>query len=338
MSAPAHSALPASGAVMARTAIPPYAGPTARAVAVQGRTALGPFVPVGLRSRPAPAREDHELPATSAAPSTPDVASAPAFAVPSSIPPYHPLRLTPFASPAVRSRLELTEATAAPDAGAVAGVLDATPANASAGLPWIDAFLASTPAMPLRAVEEQEQEQEQVEVWPLDEAAVEFDAFRARIETERAPADHGSVGASGSRIAIFPRMTAWSDDDMMDIMPVARAVDLPLAATVGLADASVDASPMGGDVATSTSPVGPTADTASLLVPTPFTASPLAATPESPTAGVHEASAEEAAHALELLARRVRAGELMLPGYDPRMGETAALVAALAALLGVRLR
>jgi hypothetical protein len=38
------------------------------------------------------------------------------------------------------------------------------------------------------------------------------------------------------------------------------------------------------------------------------------------------------------LAQRVRAGELTLPGYDPRMGESAALVAALAAILGVRFR
>ena len=41
--------------------------------------------------------------------------------------------------------------------------------------------------------------------------------------------------------------------------------------------------------------------------------------------------------ALEVLALRVREGELPLSGYDPSMGDAAALVAALAALLGVRL-
>jgi hypothetical protein len=47
-------------------------------------------------------------------------------------------------------------------------------------------------------------------------------------------------------------------------------------------------------------------------------------------------SPEAAARALEDLARRVRAGELELPGYAPEMGDAAALAAALAALLGVR--
>lgn len=45
---------------------------------------------------------------------------------------------------------------------------------------------------------------------------------------------------------------------------------------------------------------------------------------------------EAAARALEDLARRVRSGELELPGYAPEMGDAAALAAALAALLGVR--
>jgi hypothetical protein len=46
---------------------------------------------------------------------------------------------------------------------------------------------------------------------------------------------------------------------------------------------------------------------------------------------------EYAAKALEMLALRVRAGELILPGYDPKTGDAGALVVALAALLGVRL-
>ena len=47
-------------------------------------------------------------------------------------------------------------------------------------------------------------------------------------------------------------------------------------------------------------------------------------------------NAEAAARALELLARRVREGEISLAGYEPRLGDAAALAAALAALLGVR--
>ena len=50
-----------------------------------------------------------------------------------------------------------------------------------------------------------------------------------------------------------------------------------------------------------------------------------------------QASAEAAAQTLELLALRVRAGELPLTGYDPALGDAAALVSALAVLLGVRL-
>jgi len=50
-----------------------------------------------------------------------------------------------------------------------------------------------------------------------------------------------------------------------------------------------------------------------------------------------QANAEAAAQTLELLALRVRAGELPLTGYDPALGDAAALVSALAVLLGVRL-
>lgn len=45
---------------------------------------------------------------------------------------------------------------------------------------------------------------------------------------------------------------------------------------------------------------------------------------------------EAAARALETLARKVRQGEIELPGYSSEMGDAAALAAALAALLGVR--
>ena len=49
-----------------------------------------------------------------------------------------------------------------------------------------------------------------------------------------------------------------------------------------------------------------------------------------------DGNAETAARALEVLARRVRDGEVSLNGYEPRLGDAAALAAALAALLGVR--
>jgi hypothetical protein len=49
-----------------------------------------------------------------------------------------------------------------------------------------------------------------------------------------------------------------------------------------------------------------------------------------------EENSEAAARALELLAQRVRVGEITLPGYDPRLDDAAALATALAALLGAR--
>ena len=48
------------------------------------------------------------------------------------------------------------------------------------------------------------------------------------------------------------------------------------------------------------------------------------------------AGSEAAAAALETLARRIRDGELPIPGYAPGMGDAAALAAALASLLGLR--
>jgi hypothetical protein len=45
---------------------------------------------------------------------------------------------------------------------------------------------------------------------------------------------------------------------------------------------------------------------------------------------------ESAARTLEMLAQRVRSGDLVLPGYAPELGDAAALAAALAALLGIR--
>jgi hypothetical protein len=74
---------------------------------------------------------------------------------------------------------------------------------------------------------------------------------------------------------------------------------------------------------------------ASPTVPLPAVATPVASFDGSAMAA--DTRARAAAQALETLAHRVRAGELQLPGYDPRMGDAGALVLALAALLGVRL-
>jgi hypothetical protein len=173
--------------------------------------------------------------------------------------------------------------------------------------------------------------------WPLDEAVAEFRSLGARLEPLPSPVGDetdstafsdppvpaGGADADGSPMS--PPMSAWSDDDLLDIMPIRHSGRTPLSGAALPADgelwaeralkAQEDALSFGAN---------PASDLAG------------AAREEMP--GGEEATAEQAAHALELLAQRVRAGELLLPGYDPRMGEPAALVAALAAVLGVRLR
>jgi hypothetical protein len=92
-------------------------------------------------------------------------------------------------------------------------------------------------------------------------------------------------------------------------------------------DAFLAATPAAGVLALPDSPVSSEPPTFE-----PFRAPAASAFQKSP-----QASAEAAAQTLELLALRVRAGELPLTGYDPALGDAAALVSALAVLLGVRL-
>lgn len=95
----------------------------------------------------------------------------------------------------------------------------------------------------------------------------------------------------------------WSDDDMMDIMPVRAS------ATPDAEQAYDDHRSPGGEGGRGS---------------------------ERRDGEVPAASREAAARALEGLAGKVRGGELVLPGYASEMGDAAALAAALAALLGVR--
>ena len=138
------------------------------------------------------------------------------------------------------------------------------------------------------------------EEWPLAETADALD------ELSRELID-GSADSLDSPARLFGAMAppaplpAWSDDDLLNIMPTSPA------ASMGLTTAHA----------------------------TPVQA--LFAEDSAPEEAAADASAIAAAQALEVLARRVRNGELQLPGYDPRMGDAAALVSALAALLGIRL-
>ena len=345
--------------------------------------------------------------------------AASSMEVPASIPPYRPLQPTPFAAPVTRATLyippvatpagepavedegriepqlihtaefaipsvfagERSHATATNEPGDAA-VGDA---SAEAQLPWIDAFLASTPAMPMVAIVETIQAEPAVadfvmaeavvteaggveasavdvaveegpaepilevsvepsamvdeattvsegavvtveatvsaDEWPLEEAADEFRALRAAMDDQ---ADRDAVDTGNGvtiEAALFTPLPEWREDDLMDIVPIRHSGQTPL---------SNGAIPSESELWDA--PARKAQEAAQLLQPT---ATAQSARQEHTPA---ESTAEEAAHSLELLARRVRAGELTLPSYDPRMGEPAALVAALAALLGVKLR
>ena len=205
-------------------------------------------------------------------------------------------------------------------------------------LPWIDAFLSSTPAMPMRAVDtpvapytpvasvasytpvasDAIVEEAVAAEWPMTAAAPEAPtpsdawALDEAAEQMRALADElrdheGIASDSGEAARLFETsplpepLPVWSDDDMIDIMPAQKGRS---------------AKPNRVRTPTSVnSAIEPWADRARRS---------------------GDESAEAAARVLELLARRVRDGEISLAGYEPRLGDAAALAAALAALLGVR--
>ncbi len=134
--------------------------------------------------------------------------------------------------------------------------------------------------------------------WPLDETAHALDALTRDLSDGSAESMDNPARLFGNVATPMP-LPAWSDDDLMNIMP--------------------------------TRPVTPSYATP---VHQLFAESAPNASAEEQLA---DTSALAAAQALEVLAQRVRNGELQLPGYDPKMGDAAALVSALAALLGIRL-
>lgn len=248
-------------------------------------------------------------------------------------------------------------------------VVDEAQTTDSDDLPWIDSFLASTPPLPMMAIEDaptsfatadavdeaahdaaqdvagggadevadhvgvegQAQYALQDEpvvsaaapdvvletaedTWPLDEATPDFERLSQQIDASHGPEVLATPSQAtpavpvGESLPATPAMAPWSDEEFMDIMPVRRAMRTPMSS------AAVDQSSQWAERARAAQ----------------------VARDAAQDAGVGRAS--EAAEALEMLARRVRNGELAVPEFDGRNGESAALVAALAAVLGVRLR
>ncbi len=196
-------------------------------------------------------------------------------------------------------------------------------------LPWIDAFLTTTPAMATPAVDEPmalftppspeaivgeagraagwptiaagEEVATASDAWALTEAADQMRALADELrESGRIAGDSGKAAQPLNELATSEPLSAWADEDMIDIMP--------------LHEAGTSGADRGAALGASHS-IEPWADRAR-------------------RSGNEDA--EAAARALEVLARRVRDGDISLAGYEPRLGDAAALAAALAALLGVR--
>lgn len=154
----------------------------------------------------------------------------------------------------------------------VVPVADSTEPLASAAAPVVDAPVAESPAS---------------EDWPLEEASAQLAEMLPALQRKDSDADVPERLFAEN--AADDTLAPWTDDDMIDIMPV------------------------------SARPLRPTTHATPIVQVAPVLT-----------------SGEVAARSLELVAQRVRSGELTLPGYDPALGDSAALIAALAALHGVR--
>jgi hypothetical protein len=132
--------------------------------------------------------------------------------------------------------------------------------------------------------------------WPMAEAGAMLESLTAELSPAPAAAEPPVESEHPEPLSLaaptIEPMAAWSDDDIMDIMPV-RPSDAP----------------------------SPTNDHWAV---------------QARREADGSSGTEAAAAVLEGLARRVREGELVLPGYSTEMGDAATLAAALAALLGVR--
>lgn len=231
----------------------------------------------------------------------------------------------PYSGPRENTAPAAVATRAEPYRPAAARVAAAERVVSADELPWIDQFLSTTPVQTIavvaaeptpsaaRAVSMRETmivedvlvapvEAAPVaaptsEEWPLDEASArlaEMLPALQRVDND-APARLFAVSDAGETLP------AWSDDDMIDIMPL-------------------------GTVAQQTTAQQTTAQQ---------TSTPPSVVRSEPMRNAN-APGEAAARSLELVAQRVRSGELTLPGYDPALGDSAALIAALAALHGVR--
>ncbi len=371
---PSSDFSPASGYTHQPAA--PYAHPQRSQLSTDGSPAtaglaVGPYIPVAFRGKPA-VESAVFTPRSATPPYVPPIQMATAAEDERAAPPSYP---TPAYFTPVYSEPQYSEApedrVASPlsslfelpaiveSAPSLPELHESEPAmENSPTLPWIDAFLSTTPAMPMRSIEDPAAVDAQVDAhvdahaqaegnaaahdglsasltpansndivadaiaaeyvapeaapWPMTEAAPDApspsdawaldeaaDQMRALAEDLR---EHEAARLFDAVAAPEP-LPAWSDDDLIDIMPIASA------------DAGARSHERPATPVSSAAHIEPWADRARRR---------------------NDDGSEAAARALELLAKRVRDGEISLAGYEPRLGDAAALAAALAALLGVR--
>lgn len=329
MSLPHHSLMPETGEhapSFERAGLPPYATPVAhggpQSANERGR-GPGPYVPAAWRVQREPVME---------------VAEVLAVAELDSVAGHEVVDADVVDVVVEGAIIEVI------DAAAGETVVEAAGDASDDSLPWIDAFLATTPAGSMDAIPDPADAVTEV-------ADVAETGLAAGFESDIEAGFAGDFAADVEADTLEPSEAAGQSEAVEATdAPPAPVDEWPLeeaASELDLLAHQLEAfAPL------------PSTEPAALFAE-PHTPEPLPVwsdddmvdimpvrqplfTPRSqPTLGAQAAdrdgSAEAAAHALELLARRVRTGELPLPGYEPRMGDAAALVAALAALLGVKL-
>jgi hypothetical protein len=161
------------------------------------------------------------------------------------------------------------------------------------------------------------------ELWPLADAAAAFRDLSVRLDQRSALGQDVAPAASSE-----PALAPWADDDFMDVMPVSVSSIAPEGGETnvlsGIAVSTAIATEAG---------IGAEGHAEHVAVTDPEV---LAHEPIDVYGGATVPVSANVAFVLERLAHRMRAGELSVPSYDARLGEQAALVAALAAVLGVR--
>ena len=192
-------------------------------------------------------------------------------------------------------------------------------------LPWIETFLESTPAS-LIAVEE---------ALPL---AIVESPLPAEVEAVEAALDDASV----DEWPLYETGAALRElaNDLDGPPPAVKTIAIEPSLAFGFtANELASASTAGGDHPAHALPMWNDDDMMDIMPATTspeVDAIPLRWAEQARNETAPSANSEAAAQVLEALAKRVRDGELMIPGHTATMGDAATLAGALAALLGAR--